>query len=130
MVEELERAQLGVKLEDHWCGALMYADGNVLVVDSGDGVADYIEVVQAYAMRLRMKFNSKKSNIMVVGKREGEMSWKISRETMEEIEEFKYLVCGLKGNYEVLSTREDGEEGRRMGWNGDVDIQSECTGGS
>ena len=105
----------------------MYADGIVLVVDSGDGVADYIEVVQAYAMRLRMKFNSKKSNIMVVGKREGEMSWKISRETMEEIGE---LVCGLKGNYEVLSTREDGEECRRMGWNGDVDIQSECTGGS
>ena len=26
MVEELERAQLGVKLEDHWCGDLMYAD--------------------------------------------------------------------------------------------------------
>ena len=27
MVEELERAQLGVKLEDCWCGALMYVDG-------------------------------------------------------------------------------------------------------
>ena len=26
MVEELERAQLGVKLEDHWCRDLMYAD--------------------------------------------------------------------------------------------------------
>ena len=42
MVEELERAQLGVKLEDHWCGAFMYANGIVLVVDSGDGAADYV----------------------------------------------------------------------------------------
>ena len=32
MVEELERAALGV----------MYADGIVLVADSGDGVADYV----------------------------------------------------------------------------------------
>ena len=35
MVEELERAQLGVKLEGHWCGALIYVDDIVLVVDSG-----------------------------------------------------------------------------------------------
>ena len=31
MVEELERAQLGVKLEESWCGALMYVDDIVLV---------------------------------------------------------------------------------------------------
>ena len=42
MMEELERAQLGGKLEDLWCGALMYTGGIGLVVDSGDGVADYV----------------------------------------------------------------------------------------
>ena len=31
----MERAQLGLKLEEHQCGALMYADGIVLVADSG-----------------------------------------------------------------------------------------------
>ena len=41
-MEELERAQLGVMLEDHWCGALMYVDGIVLVVYTGDGVADNV----------------------------------------------------------------------------------------
>ena len=35
MVKELERAQLGVKLEEQRCGALMYADDIVLVADSG-----------------------------------------------------------------------------------------------
>ena len=63
----------------------------MLVVDSGDGVADYVGGVQAYAMRWRMKFNSKMIMIMVVGKREGGKSWKIDEETMEELEEFKYL---------------------------------------
>ena len=29
-------------LEDHWCGALMYVDGIVLVADSEKGVADYV----------------------------------------------------------------------------------------
>ena len=33
-----------------------------------------------------MKFNSRKSTIMVVGKREGGMSWKIGEEIMEEVE--------------------------------------------
>ena len=35
MVVELERAQLGVKLEDCSCGSLLYTDNIVLVADSG-----------------------------------------------------------------------------------------------
>ena len=50
-----------------------------------------LEVVQAYEIRWRMKFNSKKSKIVVVGKREGGTSWKIGEEATEEVEEFKYL---------------------------------------
>ena len=34
-------------------------------------------MVQVYVMRWRMKFNSRKSKIMVVGKSEGGTSWKI-----------------------------------------------------
>ena len=61
MVEELEKAQLGVKLEDLWCGALMYVDDIVLVADSGMELQTMLEVVQAYVMRWRMNFNSRKS---------------------------------------------------------------------
>ena len=50
-----------------------------------------LEVVQAYGIRWRMKFSSKKSKIMLVGNREGGTSWKIGEEAMEEVEEFKYL---------------------------------------
>ena len=62
MVEELERAQLGV---ERWCGALMYADNIVLAADSGMGLSTMLEVVQVYVMRWRMKFNDRKSKIMV-----------------------------------------------------------------
>ena len=51
-----------------------------------------------------MKFNSRKSKIMVVGKKEGGMSWKIGEEIMEEGEELCTWMCGLIGNYEVMST--------------------------
>ena len=50
-----------------------------------------LEVVQAYGNRWRMKFSSKKSKIMLVGKREGGTSLTIGEEAMEEVEEFKYL---------------------------------------
>ena len=49
-----------------------------------------LEVVQACEMRWRMKFNSKKSTIIVVGKREGGKSWKIGEE--DNVEEFNGCV--------------------------------------
>ena len=61
MVEELERAQLGVKLEKHWCGNFMYAVDIVLVANSGMELQTMLEV--AYVMRWRMQFNSRKSKI-------------------------------------------------------------------
>ena len=39
-----------------------------------------LEVVQVYVMRWRMKFNSRKSKIIVVRKREGGTNWKIGEE--------------------------------------------------
>ena len=70
MAEESERAQLGVKLEGCWCGALMCADDVVLVADSGPELQAILDVVEAYVSRWKMKFNSRKSKVMVVGKRE------------------------------------------------------------
>ena len=71
----MERVQLGVKLEVRWCGVLMYADNIMLVADSGMYPQTMLEVVEAYVMRWRMKFTSRKSKIKVVGKRESGTSW-------------------------------------------------------
>ena len=42
----LERAQLGVKLEKHWYGVLIYADDIGLVVDSGMEIQTMLEMAQ------------------------------------------------------------------------------------
>ena len=57
----------------------MYVEDTVLVADSGMELRTMLEVIQAYVMRRRMKFNSRKSKIMVVGKREGERVGKLVR---------------------------------------------------
>ena len=76
MAEKFERAQLGVKLEGCWCGPLMHADDVVLVADSGAELQAMLNLVEAYVSRWKMKFNSRKSTVMVVGKREAGVNWK------------------------------------------------------
>ena len=39
-----------------------------------------VDVVEAYVSRWKLKFNSRKSKVMVVGKREAGVSWKIGEE--------------------------------------------------
>ena len=48
MAEELERAQLEVKLDGCWCRALMYAYDVILVADSGAELQAMLDVVVAY----------------------------------------------------------------------------------
>ena len=55
----------------------MYADDVVLVADSGAELQAMLDVVEACVSRWEMTFNSRKSKVMVVGKREAGVSWKI-----------------------------------------------------
>ena len=48
MAEELERAQLGDKLEGCWYGTLLYADDVVLVANSRAKLQAMLDVVEAY----------------------------------------------------------------------------------
>ena len=66
-----------------------------------------------------MKFISRKSKIMVVGKRKGETSWKIGEVIMEEVEEFKYLG----GNVHLVKMANKAEE-----WFGKVIWMSRVNG--
>ena len=63
MVQELERAQLVVKLEDCWCRTLLYADNIVLVADSRMELQTWFKRID----EMEDKFNSRKSKILVVG---------------------------------------------------------------
>ena len=50
-----------------------------------------LDVVESYVSRWKMNFNSRKSKVNVVGKRETGVSLKIGEEIVEVVEEFKYL---------------------------------------
>ena len=104
----------------------MYADDIVLVADTEMELQTMLEVVQAYVMRWRMKFNRSKSKIMAVRKREGGTSWKIGEKITEEVEEFKYLGGWfdgkLRGNVHLEKMANKAEEWVMSGVNGQVEV--------
>ena len=61
----------------------MYVD-DVLVAEFGAELQAMLDVVAAYVARWKVKFNSRKTTLMVVGKRETGVSWKIGDEIVEE----------------------------------------------
>ena len=86
MVENWKELSQGLSWRSVGLGLFMTWEDIVLVADSEMELQTMLAVVQGYVMRWRMKPNSRKSKIMVVGKREGGMSWKIGEEIMEEVE--------------------------------------------
>ena len=74
MLEELEGAKIGVKIDDKWCGALLYAD-DVLLAGTGVELQDMLDVV-----RWKMKFDGKKSKVIAVGKSGKILKWNIDGE--------------------------------------------------
>ena len=60
-------------------GPLMYADDIVLVADTGMELQTMLEVLQAYLMKWRLKFNNRKSKIMEVWREKIERVVKLMR---------------------------------------------------
>ena len=130
MAEELERAQLGVNWKGvgagHLCMLMM-----LFWWQTWGELQAMLDVVEPYVSRWMMKFNRRKSIVMVVGKRDAGVSWKIGEEIVEEVEEFKYLGVWverkLRGNVELEKMA---KKGRRVDWEGDMDEQSVWAGGN
>ena len=72
------------------------------MADSGAKLQAVLDVVEAYVSSWKMKFNSRKSKVIVVGKREAGVSWKIGEETVEMVEVFKYLGVWVDRSCEVM----------------------------
>ena len=123
MVEELEDSGLGVKEEEVWRGALLYADDIVLLAESPDELQRMLDTVGEYAEEWRFTFNAVKSKTMVVGTSSGGSSWRINGQEMEEVKVFKYLglclteVCEVMCKWRKWQRRQRNGQGR---WNGRV----------
>ena len=51
-------------------------------------------VVETYVSRWKMKFNSRKSKVLILGKMEAGVSWKIGEEVVKEMKSSSTLECG------------------------------------
>ena len=77
MVEELEDSGLGVKEEEVWCGALLYADDIVLLAESPDELQRMLDTVGEYAEEWRFTFNAVKSKDGQVEVERGRLVWEL-----------------------------------------------------
>ena len=89
-------------------GVVLCADDVVLVEDSGPELQAMVNVVEAYVSRWKTKFNSRKSKVMVVGKREARVSWKVVGKREARV---SWKVVGKKEvgvSWKVVGKREAG----------------------
>ena len=106
MVDEFKGARMGVKIDDLvWCTTLLYAIDSALT-DTG--------VMQDSVVKWMMKFNRKKSKVMVVGKGGNGLKWNIDEEKLKISDGFRYLGVKvdrkLRGNVHLEEFKEKAEE--------------------
>jgi hypothetical protein len=64
----------------------------VLMAESPRELQTLLQISHELAKKWNLKFNSKKSKVMVVGKRINTNStWKLGDESIEEVNEYKYI---------------------------------------
>ena len=91
LAEELERKGLGVTIKGRWLGACFFADDIVLLARSGEELQKMLDVVGDYGVRWRIRFNPGKCGVLVVGQKKQKTLWKLGKETIGEVDEYKYL---------------------------------------
>jgi len=91
LAEELEDKDLGVKVSGVWMGACFFADDIVLLGDSESELQRMLDVVSEYAQRWKLRFNASKCGVLVVGQKKRDKLWRLGREEIKEVDEYKYL---------------------------------------
>ena len=88
---ELKRKGLGVEIKGHWIGACFFADDIVLVAEKSKELQEMLDLVARFAKDWRMQFNARKCGVLVVGEKKKKRLWKLGKDSVEEVEEYKYL---------------------------------------
>ena len=102
LAEELKRKGLDVEIKGHWIGACFFADDIVLVAETSKELQEMLDLVAKFAKDRRMQFNAKKCGVVgekkkkrfwkqVVGEKKKKRFWKLGKDSVEEVEEYKYL---------------------------------------
>ena len=83
---------LGIIFNQERIPALLYADDTVLMASSEEQLQKMLNVSNLFATKWGLKFNSTKSNVMVIGKRiNAGKAWMLGDLSIQECTSYKYL---------------------------------------
>ena len=88
----LSDKNIGVNISLNLTNCLLFVDDVVLMAESARELQSLLQISHQFAKQWNLKFNSRKSKVMVVGKRiNNNLTWKLGDESIEEVKEYKYL---------------------------------------
>ena len=120
LVNELEDSGDRARVEEAYCGMLMFADDMAVVAESEEGMGRMLDKADAYSKKWRFK-------VMVIAgrQRREKQKWWLGNKEVEGTEDFKYLGvwmdAKLKRNAHMEKRIERAvEANQRVGWMGRV----------
>ena len=81
----------GIHVGDYKINGLYYADDVVLMANNETDLQDMLNIAGAFGEKWGLKFNNKKSQVMIIGKRWSDKQWHLGGLTISEAKCYKYL---------------------------------------
>ena len=81
----------GIAVWDTHINGLYYADDIVLFAKSENELQNMLDVAVKFGDNWGLKFNNKKSQVMVIGKKVSDKMWRLGDQLIKETKEYKYL---------------------------------------
>ena len=96
--------QSGVVIGNTRIKGLYYADDIVLFAENEHCLQDMLNIADMFAKNWGLSFNSKKSQVLIIGKKVTDKDWFLSNKTIKETQAYKYLGTIINGNSRIPST--------------------------
>ena len=97
---------VGIDISNKLINCLLFADDIVLLSDKADELRELLSIAKQFADRWNLKFNTSKSNVMVIGKGiNKDNRWFLCDDSLEEVNEYKYLGYFISRSLTVYITR-------------------------
>ena len=90
-LDDMLKGHAGLAIGPHIINSLFYADDIVLFVSSESVLQDMLNVAAQFAHKWGMTFNSKKSQVMTVGRNFKDSKWQWGDLVIGEAKPYKYL---------------------------------------
>jgi hypothetical protein len=90
-MESMLKGYGGVSFGSASIKGLYYANDIVLFADTDQHLQDMLDVANQFATKWGMKYNSKKSQVLVVGSKYSNKCWSLGNDSISETKTYKYL---------------------------------------